>query len=73
MKNQEYIQSEYPKCCRYCEKGSPSFDHSATLCYRRGIMDPDDCCKQFVYDPLKRVPMEKNVNISEFSPEDFSL
>ncbi len=73
MKNQEYVHSEYPRCCRYCEKGTLSFDESAVLCEKKGIIDPDDCCRQFVYDPLKRVPMEVGSSFGEFTPEDFSL
>ncbi len=73
MKNQEYIHSDYPKCCRYCEKGSLSFDESAVLCEKKGIVGPDDCCKKFVYDPLKRVPFERKLPVGGYSTEDFSL
>ena len=73
MKNQEYIQSEYPKCCRVCEKGKLSFDASSVLCPKMGIMDPDDCCKKFIYDPLKRVPHQKKNPVSDFTSEDFTL
>lgn len=73
MKNQEYIHSEYPKCCQYCENGTLSFDDSAVLCEKKGIVDPEDCCKKFVYDPLKRVPLEMKLSFEQYSPEDFSL
>ncbi len=73
MKNQDYIHEEYPKACCYCEKGSFSFDGEAILCEKKGVVAPDDCCKKFVYDPLKRVPREKHSPLSGFSAEDFSL
>ena len=73
MKNEEFIQSEYPKCCRVCEKGKLSFDQSSVLCSKMGVMDPEDCCKKFVYDPLKRVPLQpKGIDLG-FSAEEFSL
>lgn len=73
MKNQEFVHSEYPKCCFYCEKGNHSFDQSAVLCKKHGIMDPEDCCDKFVYDPLKRVPLERKSSFEGFTAEDFSL
>ena len=73
MKNQEYIHNEYPRCCKYCENGVLSFDESVVLCEKKGIVDPEDCCKRFVYDPLKRVPLERKSFIGDFTPEDFSL
>ena len=73
MKNEEFIQSEYPRCCKVCEKGKLSFDHSSVLCPKMGIMDPEDCCKKFVYDPLKRVPLERKGTGFDFTAEDFSL
>ena len=73
MKNQEYIHSEYPRCCKYCENGSLSFDESAVLCEKKGVVDLEDYCKHFVYDPLKRVPMETESPFGSFTMEDFSL
>ncbi len=73
MKNQDYVHSEHPRCCRYCENGVLSFDESAVLCEKKGIIDLDDCCKQFVYDPLKRAPMETKSTFDDYTAEDFSL
>ena len=38
MKNQAYIHEDYPKACGFCERGSLSFDGTAILCCRKGIM-----------------------------------
>lgn len=73
MKNQEFVHSEYPKCCCYCEVGELSFDGGAVLCVKKGVVDLDDCCNHFIYDPLKRVPQEKKLALSGYSAEDFSL
>lgn len=73
MKNQDFITSDYPRACGVCEIGSPSFDGSAVLCPRRGIMAPDDCCRRFVYDPLKRSPQPAPTVADDFSPDDFTL
>lgn len=73
MKNQEFVHSEYPKCCRYCEKGEFSFDGTMVLCPKYGIMEPEDFCGKFVYDPLKRVPMDSIARSADFAPEDFVL
>jgi len=73
MKNQEYIEEEYRKACRYCEHGFLSFDQTAVLCRKKGIVQPDDVCKKYVYDPLKRVPMKTQSGTANYTAEDFSL
>ena len=73
VKNKDYIHEEYPKACRFCETGRFSFDKTAVLCPRRGIMSPEDYCRRFVYDPLKHTPLTAPVMSYSFKPEDFSL
>lgn len=73
MKNQAYIHEDYPKACGFCERGSLSFDGTAILCCRKGIMDPEDCCRRFVYDPLKRIPKRLSLPSDDYCPEDFTL
>ncbi|MBR4868126.1 MAG: hypothetical protein IKU10_03130, partial [Clostridia bacterium] len=58
MKNQAFVSEEYRKACRYCEWGRLSFDGSAVLCPKKGVVEPDDVCRKYVYDPLKREPMQ---------------
>jgi hypothetical protein len=73
MKNQGFISEEYRKACRYCERGECSFDGSVVLCPKKGLMDPDEVCRKYVYDPLKRTPMQPKSPTSDFTAEDFSL
>ena len=73
MKNQGFISEEYRKECRYCEHGKLSFDGTAVLCPKRGIVAPDHLCKKYVYDPLKYTPMQPTLPKQTFSAEDFSL
>ena len=73
MKNKEFISEEYRKACRYCERGRLSFDGQFVLCVKRGIMPPEDCCKKYVYDPLKRTPLKPKAQTVSYAAEDFSL
>ena len=73
MKNQEFVSEEYRKACKYCERGRLSFDGRFVLCPKRGIMSPEDCCRKYVYDPLKYTPMQPTLPKQTFSAEDFSL
>lgn len=58
--------------CSYCQKAKPSVRHGVMLCSKKGIVPPDFSCKNFVYDPLKRVPHGR-AKPMQFSPEDFAL
>ena len=62
-----------PKC-EYCRRAQPFKDCDAYGCKLRGVMGPDDKCRRFVYDPLKRVP-EPPVFYAprEYDKEDFEL
>lgn len=59
--------------CIYCIHSSElSLDQIA--CVKKGIKSPTDNCRQFRYDPLRRVPPRpKKADFSGLSPEDFSL
>lgn len=60
-----------PKC-EYCKHGHLGGDSKTILCSKKGVLNKDDYCKKFSYDPLKRVP-EKAPVLTEFKPEDFEL
>lgn len=60
--------TEITKSCGLCENGRLSADGSI-LCIKCGVMDPDDVCKKFSYDPLKRepkLPPKQHFDKSEF-------
>ena len=48
--------SERPARCGWCRHGASSADGTRVFCKKRGVMDADDCCSRYDYDPLRRVP-----------------
>ena len=58
--------------CEYCARGRIGLDKTVILCPKHGIMAPDDSCKKFVYDPLKRTP-KAAPELQSFDEKDFSL
>ena len=70
---QKFIDSKkYPKKCSSCAHARVPEDKSMVLCEKKGIVDPDSCCRKYEYDPLKRIPL-KSVISTDFTAEDFSL
>ena len=62
-----------PKCT-YCKTGMPIPYSEEIACVRHGIMSPDDSCRRFIYDPIKRVPeVAAPYSPGEFTEDDFSL
>lgn len=60
--------------CEYCRKAIVFDGCDEIGCRRRGIVSPDDKCRRFVYDPLKRVPdPPRSYKEKEFDAEDFTL
>ena len=62
-----------PKC-EYCRRAL-LFDNCDVLgCKYHGIMTPDEQCRRFVYDPLKREPDPPAVFLTKsFDTEEFEL
>ncbi len=58
--------------CKYCRHGIVGTESELILCKKRGVNDPDDFCKKFKYDPLRRIPL-KTPPLPKFSKEDFEL
>ncbi|MDD6284634.1 MAG: hypothetical protein PUB05_04645 [Firmicutes bacterium] len=65
-------EKSYSDKCAICLRGRRSPDGRSVLCARRGVVEPDYCCRSFRYDPLKREPMAAP-KPSEHSPDEFSL
>jgi len=58
--------------CAYCLHGIEVDGLSEILCKKRGITRPEDSCRSYKYNPLKRNP--EGIKIStNYSPEDFSI
>ena len=63
-----HIQSR----CEVCQHGRRSADGQVVLCERKGVMQPYQHCRKFVYDPLRRIP-DRQPMPEAFTKEDFSL
>ena len=42
--------------CKYCANAVLTADESVLLCRKMGSVLPEDSCRRFKYDPLKRQP-----------------
>ena len=59
--------------CSYCKRSAP-LDRETVMCPKRGVMSASDSCRQFRYDPLKRVPPKPAAaDFSHLKDEDFTL
>lgn len=71
MKIKLFGQNVSP-ACKYCELGRVSTDLAVVFCKKKGVVQPDSCCRSFDYAPLKRIPPRMNP-MPLFSPEDFEI
>ena len=71
MRNKDFFKGDIIKCCAVCKRGRISASKKEVFCEKHGVMLTGDCCKKFVYEPLKRIP--KQPDIGTFTAEDFSL
>ena len=59
--------------CAYCQRGQ-LINEREVACVKKGIVNMEDHCRAFQYDPLKRVPPRPAaLNTSKLSEADFSL
>lgn len=72
MKQKLFNKKEYIKTCSNCLFGETAQDNSSIMCSKKGVREPDDYCRRYKYDPLKRVPEKITIN-TDYSPEDFML
>lgn len=72
MKSGLFNKNNHEPHCGYCEHGKFFEGDDVILCKRNGIMKPEDVCKHFKYDPLKRPPAKIKLN-NDFTKEDFEL
>ena len=59
--------------CAYCQRGQ-QINEREVACVKRGIVQMEDHCRSFKYDPLKRVPPPPVApDFSKLKDEDFTL
>lgn len=71
MKKKILGENIEPKC-EYCQFGNISPESDTVLCLKKGVLNRDDSCKKFRYDPLKRIPRQAPEPLP-YSAGDFSL
>ena len=72
MKNKLVDEKNYPKSCKNCFYGRLTKDMQSVLCEKEGVVELNDSCKKYKYDPLKRVP-NKTIIDTGFTEDDFKL
>lgn len=58
--------------CKYCRYATSLNFTDEVICKKKGISDPNGCCRHYKYDPLKRQP-ERIILKSDFSKDDFQI
>lgn len=59
--------------CAYCGRGQ-QINEREVACVKRGIVQVEDHCRAFRYDPLKRVPPRPvSLDVETLKESDFSL
>ena len=72
MSERKYFDKTLIPKCKYCAKGRLLSGGKEVFCLKNGLVDIDDSCGGFKYDPLKRVPSTKDFG-RDYSPDDFIL
>lgn len=60
------------KKCAHCQNSLPLSNSDEMACKIRGIVNSDDLCRKYKYDPLKRVPNAQKI-ADDYSTDDFEL
>ena len=60
------------KKCEYCLFGTPLGNDGEIICKYKGIVNSDDLCRKYKYDPLKRMPRQPKIS-ENYTPDDFKL
>ena len=67
------FRKKIERSCSYCAY-STKLDDAQALCVKKGVVDLYGKCRNFCYDPTKRIPPKpKTPDFDQFSKDDFSL
>ena len=72
MRQKLLNKKDYPKICETCVSAKPSPEGDTMLCIKNGIMQRDDCCRAYKYDPIKRVPKKAPV-MGHYDKSEFEV
>ena len=70
MKRKIFSVKQNKKCCNCVY--STKLEQKVFICKKHGVVEKDDRCISFKYDPLKREP-ELPPETTGYTKEDFSL
>lgn len=61
FKKTNYFDPKMNPQCGYCQFGKRTKEGGGgrVICEKKGIVNETDSCKQFVYSPLKRIPVKQ--------------
>ena len=65
------FRKKMERSCAYCSR-AVKIDEDTMVCVKRGVVCPEDACRRFRYDPLKRIPF-RQPRLQKYKPEDFVL
>lgn len=67
------FRKKHPRSCAYCTHGT-QIDGDQILCIKKGLVSGQKACRNFSYDPCKRIPPRpKALSFGKYKDEDFSL
>lgn len=67
------FRKKIERACAYCQHGVALCD-GQVLCVKKGVKNPEESCRRFLYDPFKRIPAKaKALDFSRYDNDDFSL
>ena len=72
MKQKLFNTKDIIKRCDTCLHGELAQDNRSIFCQKKGLREPDDFCRKYKYDPLKRNPARQKIS-DNYNPEDFLL
>lgn len=58
--------------CRYCRYGKVSTNKEKVFCSKKGVVNANNRCRSYEYDPTLREPKKIMANM-EYTKEDFSI
>ncbi len=72
MNNAKFFNQKLPKRCEYCVHSKAISGGKEFFCMNKGITLPQDNCRKYEYNPLKRKPVTKDIG-RDFKTEDLKL
>ena len=67
------FRKKIPRSCHYCAHGT-RLEGNQVLCVKRGVVERENGCRKYTYDPCKRIPLKPvSIDFEKYEQDDFSL